>query len=155
MAEACPKCGKAVDPARTHCAACGLAHARMAAYAKQRDDIAEPLANAWQQAVDDWSNRAKHDELLRLVSQHDAYAWAAARYRERDDGKDHLDRIRRAAEATLATTRAVRDQATPGPYRNTILILAIFILAIVAGLVYAKVRGSDPPRRVQPPGATK
>ena len=80
MPEACPKCGTAVNAARTHCATCGLAHERMPAFAKTRDDVAEPLTNAWQRALDAWDDRASHDEVLRLVSQHDAYAWAAAHF---------------------------------------------------------------------------
>lgn len=166
MPEACPKCGTPVIPARTHCATCGLAHERMAAFATLRDDVAEPLTNAWQRAVEAWDERARHDEVLRLVTQHDAYAWAAARYRDRLKdhpgdavGTEQLERIKRAAEATLVANAAVRDTSTPGPYRNTMLILAIFILAIVGGLIYAMVRGSGKPdmphRRVSPPGSTK
>jgi hypothetical protein len=164
--ESCPKCATRVNPARTHCATCGLAHERMAAFAKTRDDVAEPLTNAWQRAVEGWDERARHDEVLRLVTQHDAYAWAAARYRDRLKeqpgdavGTEQLERIKRAAEATLVANAAVRDTKTPGPYRNTVLILVVFILAIVAGLIYSMVRGSGKPdmphRRLQPPGASK
>lgn len=163
---ACPKCATRVNPARTHCATCGLAHERMAAFAKSRDDVAEPLTNAWQRALEAWDERGRHDEVLRLVTQHDAYAWAAARYRDRLKerpgdavGTEQLERIKRAAEATLVAHAAVRESKVPSPYRNTMLILAVLILAIVAGLIYAMVRGGGKPdmahRRASPPGATK
>jgi hypothetical protein len=138
----------------------------MGAFAKTRDDVAEPLTNAWQHAVEGWDERARHDEVLRLVTQHDAYAWAAARYRDRLKelpgdavGTEQLARIKRAAEATLVAHAAVRDTKTPGPYRNTMLILVVFVLLIVAGLLYAMVRGGGKPdmphHRVSPPRSTK
>ena len=166
MGEAsCPKCGTARDTARTHCATCGLAHDKMAAFEKARDEVPDALGQAWERAVASWDEPARHDELLRLVTQHDAYAWAAARYRERikargDDtvAQEQLDRVRRAAEATLLANAAARERKAPEPYRYTMAILALMIIAIIAGLVYAMARGSgDPsaPRRDLPPPVTK
>jgi len=163
----CPKCGTARDAARTHCATCGLAHDKMAAFEKARDAVPDALAQAWERAVGSWDETARHDEVLRLAAQHDAYAWAAARYRERlkaraDDevAGEQLDRVRRAAEATLlANAAAARQKNTPEPYRSTMVLLAILIIAIIAGLVYVTARGSgDPPpprRELVPPPVTK
>lgn len=162
----CPKCGTARDLARTHCAACGLAHDRMAAFARARDDVPAALVRAWDDAVAGWDDVRRHDELLRLATQHDAFAWAAARYRERvrarpDDavGTERLDRVKRAAEATLLANAAARQRRAPEPYRNTMMLLGLMIIAIVAGLAYAIARGSGKPelpdRVPVPPGATK
>ena len=165
MVESCPKCGTARDDARTHCKSCGLAHAKMTAFAAARDAVPDVLGAAWQRAVGSWDDRAAHDELLRLVTQHDAYAWAAARYRERvraapEDAvaQQQLDRVRKAAEATLLTTAAARQARTPSPYRGTMAVLGILIILIIALLVYAVARGPSSdgaPRRDPPPGATK
>ena len=162
----CPKCGTPRDAARTNCASCGLAHAKMAAFEKARDAVPEPLTNAWQQAVDHWDEPARHDEVLRLVTANDAYAWAAAHYRDRikanaDDtiAKEHLDRVRRAAEAQLLTNAATRQAKLPGPYRNTMVMIGIMIIAIIAGLVYAMARSGGKPdlpaHEPVPPGVTK
>ena len=161
----CPKCGTALDEARTHCRTCGLAHARMAAYEQARDAVPDALSHAWQQAIEHWDEPARHDELLRLVTQHDAWAWAAARYRDRirDDANDaiartQLDRVRRAAEATLTTNAVTRQAKQPEPYRNTMLFLGVMIIAIIAGLVYAMARSggeSGTPDRPLPPSTTK
>ena len=161
----CPKCGAARDEARTNCATCGLAHAKMEAFARQRDAVPDALALAWSNAVARWEDSTRHDELLRLVGQHDSYAWAAARYREQlraipDDAiaSAQLDRVRRAAEATMMANAATRQAKQPTPYKGTIAILGLLIILIVAGLVYAMARTSDEPAGVGepvPPGQRK
>lgn len=166
MADDCPKCGAARDETRTHCPKCGLAHAKMTAFAKTRDDVPASLAAAWQRALDGWDDPARHDEVLRVVTQLDAYAWAAAHYRDRLQAKPddavathQLDRVKRAAEATLLANAATRAKKLPEPYRNTMVVLGIMIIAIIAGLVYALARGRenpDVPARVPvPPQSTK
>jgi hypothetical protein len=160
----CPKCGTARDDARTHCASCGLAHDRMGAFAQARDAVPDALGEAWQRAVAAWDDRARHDELLRLVTQHDAYAWAAARYRERlkeraDDAvaQQELQRVRKAAEAQLLSTGTNRRVNIPKPYRRTLAMLGLLVFMILALAIYAlATRGrSDAPREHAPPGATK
>lgn len=148
MAEACPKCGTTRDDARTHCATCGLAHDKMAAFAAARDAVPDALAKAWDDAVADWENVTHHDELLRLVTHHDAYAWAAGRYRERirvhaDDAVAHreLARVRKAAEVTLIHSAATRAAKAPTPYRSTMMILGVLIFLVIALALYAVVRG--------------
>lgn len=129
----------------------------MEAFAAARDAGAgDVLAQAWQAATEHWDDEARHDEVLRLANQHDAYAWVAARYRERakqfpDDksSKEHLDRVARAAEAALVAGAFKRKDGAPSPYRNTMAILGLMIIAIIAGLVYVAARGNEPskPRR--------
>jgi hypothetical protein len=139
----CPKCGAALRDGAPACATCGLAAARMAAYVDARDAaIPEPLREAWTRATGAWSDPAHHDEVLRLVATHSCYAWAAARYRTR--GSDpvaarQLDRLRRAAEATLLASATVRPVAAARPYRATVGVMAILIAAIGVGLIYAAV----------------
>jgi hypothetical protein len=161
----CPKCGAARDDARTNCPSCGLAHAKMAAFETARDAVPDALAEAWSNAVKRWEDSTRHDELLRLVGQHDSYAWAAARYREQlratpDDtvAPAQLDRLRRAAEATMMSNAATRKATQPTPYRGTIAILGLMIILIIAGLVYAMARSSDEPEGAVepvPPGERK
>lgn len=155
----CPKCGTARDEVRTHCRTCGLAHDKMAAFGVGRDSGNDALAQAWQQATEHWDEPARHDEVLRLATQHDSYAWAAARYRERtktrpDDAvaREQLDRVARAAEATLVANALARKTTQSEPYRATMAILGILIIAIIAGLVYVVARGDEPrpPRRDVP-----
>ncbi|MDQ3337933.1 MAG: hypothetical protein M4D80_22450 [Myxococcota bacterium] len=165
MGEGCPKCGAARDDARTSCAACGLAHDKMAAFEKARAAVPDALGLAWDRAVENWDDKAHHDEVLRLVTQHDTYAWAAARYRDRLRAKPddavataQLERVRRAAEATMMANAASRKVKTPEPYRATMAILALLIIMIVAGLVYAMSRTGDADegrRDPTPPGQRK
>ncbi len=150
MRDGCPKCGTARNATRTSCASCGLAHDKMAAFEQSRDAVPDALTQAWDRAVEAWDEPARHDEVLRLVGQHDTYAWAAARYRDRqralpDDAvaKAQLDRLRRAAEATMMANAATRQAKTPEPYRGTIAILGLLIILIIAGFVYAISRGGD------------
>jgi hypothetical protein len=130
----------------------------MEAYARTREAaVPEVLAAAWDRALEGWDDDERHDALLRLVAQHDAYAWAAAKYRDVKRAApaspspfrsypDHavdaiadrqLDRMRRAAEATLFASASAREDRGRAPYRATTTILAMFIFVIVAGLVFA------------------
>jgi len=120
----------------------------MDAFANARDEgIPDALALAWQRATEAWSEAGRHDEVMRLVSQHDAYAWAAGRYREaaRERPGDamterQLERVRRAAEATLLATGIARDARTPAPYRMTTVVLALLVIVAIAGFIYAMAR---------------
>lgn len=159
--DTCPKCGTPRrDPAGA-CEKCGLASARMAAFAARRDaEVPAVVAAGWDAAVAGWAEARRHDALLQLASQHDSFAWVAGRYRDarrtggyRDIALDpeiadrELARLRRAAEAQLMATARVREDKTPTPYRATIAILAMLVIAIVAGLVFARLFGKEPPRR--------
>lgn len=137
----CPKCGAERAAAATACGKCGLAVERWDGFAASRDtSIPEALTAAWERAVASWSDVAAHEEVMRLVAQHDAYAWAATRYRTRagDPIADKLlARIRKAVEITMMSGAQARAKESARPYRGTTLMLVTFVLLIVAGLVYA------------------
>lgn len=142
----CPKCG-AARTAATACPSCGLTAARMAGYQEALDAaVPRVVREAWAHALDGWSEPARHDALIQQVAAHNSYAWAAGRYRTRapDPIADRqLDRLRRAAEATLLASATVRRGAETKPYRATTGVLAILIVAVVVGLLYSMVsRGS-------------
>ncbi|HEX3766615.1 MAG TPA: hypothetical protein VHW23_48305 [Kofleriaceae bacterium] len=154
-APACPKCGAPRGDDAAACPDGGLGASRMASYRDARDAaVPEPVHAAWQRAAEAWSDPTRHDELLQQVAAHSCYAWAAARYRARRRdpvAERQLDRLRRAAEATLLAGATVRPDTTAGPYRATLGVLAILIAAIVIGVVYATlIRG--PSGAVDPAG---
>lgn len=115
----------------------------MESFAAARDAaIPDVLGTAWDKAVESWSDPARHDEILRLVAQHDAFAWAAARYRTRagDPIADkQIDRVRKAAEVTLMSSATSRKSAGKNPYRSTTALLVLLVVLVVGGLVYAMV----------------
>jgi uncharacterized Zn finger protein (UPF0148 family) len=142
--ERCPKCGapRSDEPS---CPRCGLAADRMAAFVEERDAaVPEPVRVAWSrvsETPDAWADAGRHDELLRQVVAHNAYAWTAARYRTRDDKVSHqqTERLRRTAEATLLASASTRRDAENKPYRATRSVLGFLIVAIVVGVLYAMV----------------
>lgn len=139
----CPKCNTEVPEGATACTRCGLATERMEAFARERDASVPPaLVSAWERAELAWNHPLAHDEVMRLVVDHQAYAWAAARYRTRagDPVADaQLARIRKAAEATLFVSGAARKvKDAPRPYRSLTAVLILLVLAAVGGLVYAR-----------------
>ena len=146
--DACPKCGTACTPGATACKKCGLATERMESFARaQQASIPDALGLAWERVLEQWEQPARHEEVMRLVTQHDAYAWAAAQYRSRagDPVADkQLERVRKAAEITMLATSARKDDvATRGPYRNTIFLLVAMVVLIVGALLYAWVRSRN------------
>jgi len=155
----CPKCGaKRKRPDATACASCGLAVEKMAAFESARDaSVPDVLHVAWTRAIEAWEDPARHDELMRLVAANNCYAWAAGRYRTRpeDDAiaQRQLERIRRAAEATMLASATVREKAQPMPYRATTAVLAMMIIVIVAGLFYALVIRDDDAPAAKPTAA--
>jgi hypothetical protein len=135
----------------------------MEAYARTREAAVPPeVAAAWERVIEAWDDTERHDTLLRLAAQHDAYAWTAARYRDAKRAApaspspfrsypDHaidaiadrqLDRMRRAAEATLYASATAREERGRTRYRGTRVVLALLVFAIALGLVVAMlVRG--------------
>jgi hypothetical protein len=115
----------------------------MAAYASARDAaVADPVRDAWTRVTERWTDDAGHDELLRLVVANNCYAWAAGRYRTREAdaiAQRQIERLRRAAEATLLVSAAVRPDAGNRAYRGVTGVLAILVVVIAAGLLYATV----------------
>lgn len=149
-APVCPKCGATRRGDAAACPGCGLAAARMADFREALEtEVPEAVRAAWLRAAEAWNDPVRHDELLRQVAAHRSYAWAAARYRTRSGDPiagRQLDRLRRAAEATLLAGATVRRDTAAAPYRATVGVLAVLIAVVVIGLVYATlIRGpSDP-----------
>ncbi|MDB4953338.1 MAG: hypothetical protein JWO36_907 [Myxococcales bacterium] len=120
----------------------------MEAFTETRDAaVPEVVRTAWQRTLDGWSEPERHDELLRLVGQHSAYAWVAGRYRDAQRehpadtiGERQLDRVRRAAEATLFVSATPRPDKANKPYQSTVAILVVLVLLMAIGLGYALVR---------------
>jgi hypothetical protein len=151
----CPKCGAQRRAGALACTACGLVTARMPAYIAARDAaVPDSVRAAWARVAAGWTEDARHDGLLQLVASHNAYAWAAGRYRTR--GQDpmavrQLERLRRAAEATMFAGATARQAAEAKPYRATSGVLAMLIIAIAAGLLYALVIRDRRPRAAPGP----
>lgn len=144
----CPKCGAKRSEADKACRSCGIAVDRMVAYETARDAaVPDVVRDAWTKATEGWNEPARHDELMRLVATNNCYAWAAGKYRTRRDAVStrQLDRMRRAAEATMLAGATVRAGKEPKPYRATTTVLAMLIVAIAAGLLYAIVIHDNPP----------
>ena len=117
----------------------------------------ETLQAAWDACVAAWDEQKRHDALIQLVAANGTYAWAAGRYRtittERPDdaiAKRQLDRLSRAAMATMFASATPRRDTEPKPYRATMAILAMMIVAVVAGLLYAMVSSGKPAPADQP-----
>ena len=103
--------------------------------------IPEPVRAAWAHLADAWSEPARHDAFVALVAQHNCYAWAAARYKERADdpiAARQLERLRRATTAALLATATTRKAPAEGtPYKSTMTVLVALVVAAICGLVYA------------------
>jgi len=134
----------------------------MAAYIEARDAaVPDVLRDAWTRTTEHWHDAAAHDELLRLVVANNCYAWAAGRYRTRDRdaiAERQLERFRRAAEVTLLASATARPDSASTPYRSATTVLAILIIMIAAGLVYATVardRGAPASALPQPTGPVR
>jgi hypothetical protein len=104
--------------------------------------IPDAVRAAWQGAVDAWDDPARHEAVIAQVAQYSCFAWAAARYKERGDdaiAASQLERLRRAAEATMLATATVRRDSKPSPYRATIALFIVLVLAAIGALVVTMV----------------
>jgi hypothetical protein len=104
------------------------------------EGIPDPVAAAWDQALAHWDDPQRHDALLAAVASYSCYAWAAAKYKTRagDPIADaQLERLRKAATATMLATATVRPEQTGMPYRNAILVLLALVILLGVGAVYA------------------
>jgi len=119
---------------------------------------------AWQNVVDGWEDPGRHEQLMGVVAQHGAFAWAAARYKERagDAVADkQLERIRKAAMATMLASASKKPEAQ-APYKRTMIIFMVLIVMLLIGFLGVKMmhdtrRGTPhpgvPPRGT--PGVTQ
>jgi hypothetical protein len=109
---------------------------------------------AWEKAVEQWEDASRHEALLAVVVQHSAFAWAAARYKERGDdpvAKDRLERIRKAATATMFATAKPRETEDSSPYKKTLLWLVVMVAMVVLGLLFARIVVSSSPAKARQP----
>jgi hypothetical protein len=101
----------------------------------------EAVRAAWQAVTEHWDEPARHEALLGLVAQHACFAWAAARYKERAGdaiADEQIERLRRAATATMLATATPRPSADKQPYKNTLIIFIALVAMAILGLVLAK-----------------
>lgn len=116
--------------------------------------VHEAVEAAWARAVERWDDPSRHEALLGLVAQHSAFAWAAGKYKERAGdaiAERQLERLRKSATATMLATASRKPAPKDGPYKRTILLVALLLVMIVLGLVYMKVLAVDHQRRSRAP----
>lgn len=143
----------------------------MDAFARDHEaSVPDEVRAAWDHAVAHWDDQAAHDALFSRTAQHQAYAWTAARYREASerqpsesapyrqsvegspDALAHLERVRKAAEATLMVTATAHRANQRTPYVSSWLVLGLVAVMIFVGLVLAMhLRDREPEN---PPGST-
>lgn len=107
--------------------------------------IPDVVQNAWDAAVAQWDDPAKHTALLGLVAQHGCYAWAAGKYKERTGdavADKQLERLRTSAVAAMMATGAKKKDETQ-PYRSTLIVFAALLLILVLGLVFVSIIKSN------------
>src|SRR5256885_15958771 len=97
--------------------------------------IPEPVRIAWQHALDGWEHQERHDLFIAQVAQHNCYAWAAARYKQKGDAiaTRQLARLRETATATLLAGATTRPKPSEQPYRSPIAVLLAVAVAVICG----------------------
>jgi hypothetical protein len=101
------------------------------------------LDHVWLNTVVEWNKPASHDELLRIVTVHAAWAWAARLYRdylEEHPGdviaQQQLRKIQCAIVVTMGTPRSRRRT---GPYRATRNVMKMLVVGLTMGTIYTTV----------------
>lgn len=104
------------------------------------------LEQAWSNTIAQWSEPSAHDELFRLVHAHGAWVWAARRYRDQAKlnpsdaiAARHLRRLQGYLMATLAP----REKPAKNPYRATISVFVMMLIALGVGGVFTKMASSS------------
>jgi hypothetical protein len=116
--------------------------------------IPEPVRAVWQALQGGWDDPKRHEAFLGLVAQHNCFAWAAARYKERagDAIADaQLAKLRNAATATMLATATAKPKGSGKPYQATIVLFIALMIFAVLGLVYVMHLHTEP--SVPPPKA--
>jgi hypothetical protein len=115
------------------------------------------VTEAWDAAVADWDNPARHDALLTLAAKHEAYGWTAKQYQARlkENAEDavaqrQITRLRKAAELTLYATAAQRETKTKTPFKASIAMIMIMVFLIIAGLLVTYVLRGDKMKQRRP-----
>jgi hypothetical protein len=112
--------------------------------------VHDDVNRAWERAVEQWDDVARHDALLAVVVQHSEFAWAAARYKERGDdaiAKERLERLGKAATATMFATAKVRETPDSSPYKKMMLWLVAMVVMLVVGLLFARIVVNNRPAK--------
>lgn len=115
--------------------------------------IDDSIRSAWERVTEDFTDLARHEELFKLVIKDNCLAWAAARYRERGDdpiAKDQLERLRKAAVASMMVSAAARDAKPKTPYRSSLIVLICLIVAMLIALFVTKSIHDNRPRATTP-----
>jgi hypothetical protein len=115
--------------------------------------VNEPLEAAWEDVTQHWDEVPRHDALLGVVAQYGAYAWIARLYRQHGDdpiARRQLERIRKAAIATMFATQSRKRDTEKMPFKGSFLVLLLVGILTGVGLVYLHFRQShvtqtDPP----------
>lgn len=155
----CSKCGVALRPRADECASCGLEVARMATFTFERErDVSPEIRTAWERVLEGWQDEAGHDALFQLIAARGEYSWAAGRYRvqlrERPGdaiARRHMNRIRRAIEATMMVTATTRDRSEASPYKRAVALLGVLIVMLVIGMFYMIAKSRSAPPDSAPP----
>jgi hypothetical protein len=111
------------------------------------------LEAAWQDVTQHWDEAPRHDALLGVVAHYSAYAWLAQQYRQRGDdpiAQRQLERIRKAAIATMFATQTHKRQAEKMPFKGSLLVLLLVGILTGVGLIYLHFRQS-PVTQTTPP----
>jgi hypothetical protein len=115
--------------------------------------VHEDVSLAWDRVVEQWDDKARHDALLSVVVQHSEFVWAAARYKERGDdpiAAERLERLRKAATATMFATAKVRETPDSSPYKKILLWLVVMVVMLVIGLLFARIVVDHSPAKRRP-----
>lgn len=112
--------------------------------------VNEAVAAAWDKVVDDWTNQSRHDALLALATQAQAFQWLATKYRERagDPIADaQLAKLTTAAMATMLTSSSASKGGTDyaAPYRRALMWMLVMVVMLVLGLIAMKLMASGHP----------
>jgi hypothetical protein len=106
--------------------------------------VSEPPSDvtaAWDRVVEQWDDAARHEKLIGLVAKHSCFAWAAAKYKDRAGdaiADKQLERLRKAATATLFATATRRQDVEQTPYKKTLIWLLALVAMLVLGLLLAR-----------------
>lgn len=117
--------------------------------------IPEPVRAVWQSLQGGWDDAKRHEAFLGLVAQHNCFAWAAARYKERAGdaiADEQLVKLRNAATATMLATATAKPKSSGKPYQATLVLFIALMIFAVLGLLYTlHLRDAEP--SVPPPKA--
>ena len=115
--------------------------------------VNEAVSAAWERVLEGWDEPARHEALLALVVQHSEFAWAAGRYKEKGDDPiavERLDRLRKAATATMMATATKKAEEERSPYTKTMVWLVVMLIMLIIGLLFARIVTDRSPKRSPP-----